>query len=415
VSPVPALLVAAGAALLWPMLAARHGRGIALSTLVALVFGTVAYGLARSPSWEGAAAFAVVAALVRLGWGRADAGPPLVLPRSTLWIVALVATMGVLAARGAGPGDVLDGLFSSWSGLLFWSPVLWLAFIGCLRTRSGAGAALGPVLLVATAMAAVTTDFGPYRGARFAPVLPLLALGLARALDGIRGFALRRPLVPVAMGIAALAAGNALLMAQYRGGAIPRDDTVSFPRVARNAAAMVSSAVGSPTAWPANWMFAARHHVSAARYDVLAGIDLFGPRGLGGVIDIGDLPTDEALLQHGWSVRHPCGAGVCRAVEGTAALLAPIREPRDFDVVLVAEGTGTLTMAVNGVPVLSAPLGGSMPAHFVRLPRGRMRRGLNAIDITIAPGGRALVDRISFTPARADGGPSGGPKDPPFK
>lgn len=409
-SALPALLVAVGAALLWPVLLARHGRGIALSALLALVFGTVAYGLARSPSWEGAAAFAAVSALVRLAWGRADAEDArLRIPLRTLWILALAAAVAACWARDAGVFDVLDGLFSSWRGLLFWSPVLWLGFVGAFRARRGAAAALGPILLLTAAVAAVGTDFGPYRGARFAPILPLLALGLARAFDGIRSFALHHPLVPVAAGIAALAGWNALLMAQYRDGRIPRDDTVSFPRVARNAAVMVSSAAGTPTAWPANWLFAARHRVSAARYDVLSGVDLFGPRGLGGVIDIGHLPTDEALLQRGWSVRHPCGIGICRAVEGTAELLAPIGDPVEVHLVVSAAGGGALTVALNGTRVLEAPLTDDVRPHVVRLPRGRFRRGLNAFVFTVAPGGRALVDRIVFAPAPSASAGAGAP------
>jgi hypothetical protein len=398
-SLLPAILVAAGSALLWPVLRARHGRGVALATLVALVFGTVVYGLARGPSVKGAAAFALAAALVRLAWGTADTGDSLGRrARFILWIAATLIAGSVLAARGAGPEAVLEGLFSSGSGLLFWSPVLWLGVAGCLRERpAGPSAVLAPALLVAVAVGAVTVDAGPYRGARFAPALPLLAIGLARAFDGIRSLALHRPLVPVAIGIAALAGWNALLMGQYRDGRIPRDDTVEFPRIARNAAATVSSAVGSPTAWPANWIFAARHEVDAARYDLLAGVDLFGPRGLGGVIDVGDLPTDEALLRDGWSVRHPCGAGVCRAVEGMAQLVLPIREPGDVDVVLRAGGEGALTMAVNGVPVLEAALSPDVEARAVRLPRARLRRGLNVLSFTTPPGGRALVDRLEFT------------------
>jgi hypothetical protein len=406
VSALAALLVLAGAALLWPLLRARHGAAIAVTTLFALVFGTVAYGLARGPSWDGAAAFAVSAALVRAAWGRPDERPLPIAPR-TLWLVAGAATVAVIFARGAGPGDVLDGLFSSWGGLLFWSPVLWLGFLGIPRAGSGPRDALGPILLVTAVLAALTTDAGPYRGARFAPVLPLLALGLARALYALREFARRHPLVPVAMGIAALVAWNFLLMGQYRDGGIPRDDTVAFPRVARNAAATVSSTIGSPPAWPANWIFAARHDVSPARYDLLAGVDLYAAGSsvdLGGVVDIGHLPTDGALLGRGWGVRHPCGAGACREILGAAELLAPIAEPRDVDVRLVASGTGTLTVTVNGVAVLAAPLADG--EHFVRLPRARLRRGMNAIVLTVNPGGRALVDRIEFksSPARADGG-----------
>lgn len=405
-----ALLVAGGALLLWRVLVARHGRGIAVTTLVALVFGTVVYGLARDPSWAGSAAFALAAAVVRLAWGLAPADQPHVPTRRILWIGAVAMAAGLLAARSAGPGDVLDGLFSSSSGLLFWSPVLWLGILGALRERPAwLSAALGPALVLAAAVGAITVDPGLYRGARFAPVLPLLALGLGRALAGLRDIARRRPLLPVMVGITALVVWNAGLMAQYRDGLIPRDDTVEFSRIARNSAATVSTTLGTPTAWPANWIFAARHGVSAARYDLLAGVDLFGPLTPGAasrrerrdddsVIDVGHLPTDEALLRGGWSVRHPCGEAVCRAVEGTAELTAPIRDPREVDVVVVAEGAGTLGMAINGVAVLAAPLA-SMQAHSVRLPRARFRRGLNAIVFTVAPGGRALVDRIVFTRA----------------
>jgi hypothetical protein len=386
-----AVLVAFGLALLWRVLVARHGRAVALATLLALGFGTVAYGIARGPSLSGAVVFAAVAAAVRLTWAGVFRAAPS--PRR-VWVFAAVVALAVLVAGDGGIEGFLDGLFSSGRGLLFWSPVLWLAVVGCLRDGPGPFAPLGPMLLILVLLGAGPDDLVPYRGARFAFVLPILALGLGRALDGLRGLSLRHPLVPVAGGIAALVAWNGLLMAQYRDGRIPRDDTVAFPRVARNAVATVSDTVGSPTAWPANWIFAARHGVSPARYDVLGGVDLFGT--LGGVIDIGDLRSDAALLERGWSVRHPCGSGVCRAVEDTADLVAPIREPRDVDVRLVASGTGTLTMTVNGVVVLETPLADG--EYFVRLPRARLRRGLNPIVLSVGPGGRALVDRIVFTP-----------------
>jgi hypothetical protein len=114
---------------------------------------------------------------------------------------------------------------------------------------------------------------------------------------------------------------------------------------------------------------------------------------------VGHLPTDDALLDRGWSVRHPCGGGACRAIEGTAELFAPIAEPRDADVEVVAAGAGTLAVAVNGVPVLIAPLADDLRSHRVRLPRARLRRGLNAVALTISPEGRALVDRLVFTPS----------------
>ena len=403
-----ALLILGGAILLWPVLKARHGRGIALSTLIALVFGTVAWGIARGPQWGEAAAFAAASLVVRLYFARVDAAARRDTParRRLTWIVALVLAAAALLARGAGPADVLDGLFSSWSGLLFWSPILWLALLGAWRERAaGRTSALLPALVVAAAVGAVTSDSAPFAGARFAPVLPLLAIGLASGLAALAEAARRRPLLPVGIGLAVLALWNALLMAQYRDGRIPRDDTVSFPRVTRNAVATVSAAAGSPTAWPANWIFAARHRVGPARYDLLGGTDLFGrvppgaaaPREEGvvaTVIDIGHLPTDEALLREGWSVRHACGAAVCRAVEGRAVLEVPIRRPRDVDVTVVGEGAGTVVLSVNGVAVLDGPLS---PASTVRVAGGRFRSGLNAVALE-ARGGPALVDHFVFRP-----------------
>jgi hypothetical protein len=389
---VSAALVAIGTVLLWPLLARRHGRGVAIATLVALVFGTVVYSLARGP-WTGGLAFAIGAAVLRVVAPRLRV--PVVL--SPFWLAAAVIALVICVLRGAGPDAVLDALFSSWGGLLFWSPILWLGIAGCLRDgRSGPAGVLAPVLLIALALGA---DGAAAHGAQFAPILPLLGLGLGRALDTLRAQAMRRPLVPIVGGLALLALWNALLMAQYRDGGIPRDDTVAFPRVARNAAATVSTRVGSPVAWPANWIFAARNGVRPDRYDVLGGVDVFaaGDRGMSGAIDIGDAPTDEAVLREGWSVRHRCGVAVCRAVEGRASLLVPIQKPRDADVSVIAAGTGSLTLSVNGVAVQEAPLTADLRPLAVRVPGARFRRGLNTLSFTAT--GEALVDRLVFTEA----------------
>ena len=399
--------MAAGVVLLWPVLAARHGRGIALATVIALATGTVAWGIARG-AWGDALGFVVGAVLVRVYVRRPVTGERASgVHARWAWIAAVIFGALVLVVRGAGPQDVLDGLFSSWKGLLFWSPILWLAIAGLLRERAAPRVALLlPLLLVAAVVGAVTADHGPYRGARFAPVLPVLAIGLARGLAVIRDVAARRPLAPVAIGLAALVAWNLLLMAQYRDGRIPRDDTLAFPRVARNAVATVSAGAGSPTAWPANWVYGVRHGVRPARYDLLGGTDLFGEMPPGGparggagipeaTIEIGHLPTDEAVLRGGWSVRHACGDGVCRAVEGTAVLDLPIARPRDVDVTVFAVGDGAIRLAVNGVAVLAGSPGGALSA---RVPAARFRRGMNTIVLDATPGARALVDRIVFRP-----------------
>jgi hypothetical protein len=388
-----ALLVIAGAAVLWPALA-RSGRGVATAAMVALLFATPAYGVARDGGWIPATAFLAASALVAAGLGPEAAARTRWIWRAGAAAAALLALVALWAA-GSGADGIVDGLFSSGNGLLFWSPAAWLGLAGLAGLgRRLPSRALAPALLIAAAAAA---DAGPVRGGRFAPVLPLLGLGMAWTLAALRDACARRPLLPIAAAAGALAAWNFLLMAQYGGGGVPRDDTVAFERVVRNAAASVSAAAGAPTAWPANWAYAARNGVPPARYDLLAGVDLFdGPLSLGGVIEVGDARTDAALLDGAWSVRHPCGAGICRAVEGAATVRVPLRRPREVVLSVVASGAGTLTVSVNGVAVLAAPLDDVARERLVRVPAGRLRAGLNALTLSVDAGGRALVDRLAF-------------------
>jgi hypothetical protein len=393
-------LVAAGAALLWPALQ-RWGRGVATAAMVVLLFATPAYGVALGGGWLMAGAFLAGAALVRAALAAPEVERPRLraIGRAAAGL-ALACGLLLLVRSGEGPWRVMDGLFGSRDGLLFWAPALWLGIAG-LAARTLPSRALPLALLLAVAVAA---DPGEVRAARVAPVLPLLALGIARALAAIRDASARRPLLPVAAGVAVLALWNALLMAQYRDGRIPRDDTVAFARVARNAAASVSAAAGAPNAWPASWIYAARHRVAPARYDLLAGMDAFAGAGaLGGIVDVGEPGSDAALLEEGWSVRHPCGAHVCRAVEGTATLRVPLRQAEDLDLAVVAAGSGTLTVAIGGVPVLQAPLDEALVARRARVPRARFRGGLETITLAVTPGGRALVDRVVL---RRGGGPA---------
>ena len=117
------------------------------------------------------------------------------------------------------------------------------------------------------------------------------------------------------------------------------------------------------------------------------------------VVDIGHLPTDEAVLRGGWSVRHACGAAaVCRALEGAAVLEIPIRQPQDVDVTVVGHGAGTVTMSVNGVAVLASSLA-DVHTRSVRVAGARFRHGLNSVALEAA-GGPALIDRIVFRPVR---------------
>jgi hypothetical protein len=181
-------------------------------------------------------------------------------------------------------------------------------------------------------------------------------------------------------------------MRQYRDGTVPRDDTVAFADVAAGNARLLAAGVGSPNAWPANWLFALRHGLSPARFDLMAGKEL---REEGGrlELDVGRLDHDEALLAEGWSVRHPCGAGVCREVEGQARAFLPLPDGA-WRALVVALGEGSSPGAVR-VAVNGRELGAARGEIPLPTPAGLWRRGLNEIVLR-ADAGPALVDRVGL-------------------
>lgn len=84
---------------------------------------------------------------------------------------------------------LLETLFSSRHGLLSWTPVLWagyLGFVPLLRRRPALALPLVLPLLLMTYLNMCSGDWwagGSFSNRRFDSVLPLLALGLAAALD----------------------------------------------------------------------------------------------------------------------------------------------------------------------------------------------------------------------------------------
>jgi hypothetical protein len=436
-----AAALAAGAAVLHPVLRRRLDGALTALTLGLTLLATFALDLlVRLPLVSAAAAFllAALALFVREQPGRLTASRALAIgaaaglagaahaPGAALALlalprrgesarplaVALLATAGVWAgARAlglaaplpAGPWQPLLALFGSRQGLLYLTPVLWLGAFGLmLQLRRGAREA-APQVAAVLAMIGLHAACSPAAGScpreQLAAALPLLAPPIGAALAALRASARRAPLAPLLAATALLVSGNLLFMQQYATDMIPRDFPLPFAQVARNQAALVARAAGAPLAWPANWLFAARHDTGPERFDAAAGKSL--PRSPDGTltVDVGRLDVDEALLLEGWSVRHPCGAGVCRAVEGRARLLLPVEEEGPLELVVRASGRGTLA-AGDGPEVPLAAEGSDL-----RFLIGDGPRGLRTVTLRVTPpSGRALVDRLTVK-AGAKGDP----------
>jgi len=305
---------------------------------------------------------------------------------------------------------VLQTLFSSRHGLLFWSPVLWGGFLGygLLLVRSPRTfLALAPPVLVMSYVNACSGDWwagGSFSNRRFDSLLPLLAVGLALSLEALEALVRRRPLGVLGAGVLLAIASNQLFMEQYRRVLIPRDDTVSFPAVERNQAELVSAALGSPPAWPANWVFAAAHHLGPEQYDRIVGKYLFyrqnalsGPERRRAVVSFGDPRVDPALLDQGWSSLMGCEKKVCRSVLRNARIFAPLDVAEELDLELNARGSGEVVLAVNGRGVARLPLKETLASLKVHVPGSFWHREINEVAFSLEDAYRCDLSEIAFT------------------
>ncbi len=122
---------------------------------------------------------------------------------------------------------VLETLFSSRHGLLSWTPVLWLGYLGLrplMRTRRALALPLLLPVAVMTYVNMCSGDWwagGSFSNRRFDSLLPLLALGIAASVEWLAGVVARRPaLVPAALAVAA-GAWNVALVDGVRGRGAP--------------------------------------------------------------------------------------------------------------------------------------------------------------------------------------------------
>ena len=230
---------------------------------------------------------------------------------------------------------VLETLFSSRHGLLSWTPVLWLGYLGfwpLLRTRRALAL---PLLLPAAVMTYVNMcsgDWwagGSFSNRRFDSLLPVLALrprGLHRMAGAARSRG-RPALVPAALAVAA-GALNVAMLEGVRAAERPRARSPSpTPWAAARSGWRTPWAVLPPG--PRAGLFAWRHRLPPGQYDLLVGRYLFyRQNNLQGRIDLG-APGDEAMLGEGWgAARDARRSGGAAARTGAARILAPARRPR---------------------------------------------------------------------------------------
>jgi len=299
---------------------------------------------------------------------------------------------------------LLETLFSSRHGLLAWTPVLWLGYLGfwpALRRRAALAVPLLIPLLVMSYVNMCAGDWwagASFSNRRFDSCLPLFAFGIAAALEWLRGAVARRPLLATTLMLAPLALWNLGLLTARSGSSATWPGL--FPKQVGEIARGVSRSVGSPTTWPASWIFALRYRVTPDRHDRLSGRYLFyRQNNLGGTIDLGE-PDDTVMLGEGWGDAAREGERTVRPLNGKGRLFAPIDMPEAFGLRVQARatcGTPTLVVRINGSEVGRSTVDAEWRALAFATTRGSWRRELNDVVLATGDGGDCVViDRVDF-------------------
>ena len=301
--------------------------------------------------------------------------------------------------------NLLTGFLGA-NGLLYGAPLLWAGWLGLVELRKeqrGLGRlALAGLLSLGLGFIVVTDS--TEAGFRAMSSLPFFLPGIAACFEKARERAARYP-ERVLAGVATLMVlWNALFMEQYRLRLLPSDDTVSFAAVTSNSAALFSRFAGTPSAWPANWIFARRFKTTPDRWDAVSGRSLLqGSAAPSAIIDVGDDPSalalDRMLIADGFGDRRTCGRGWCRDVDSIGRVLLPVRMGPDRDLIvrLRVRGQGRLSLSLNGSSTVVAEMTDALSDVVLRAPGDSLKSGIHILSLAVEPGQRATVDRLTLS------------------
>jgi hypothetical protein len=310
--------------------------------------------------------------------------------------------------------QIVDLLFSARHGLFPWTPLYLAAAAGWLLWMRSAPRLAALFLLGFAASVLVNSAMQDWWGSeafgqrRMLGLTALFAWGLAETAAAL----LRHPAVTVTVMAAALAVWNLQLESIYNSEVIAtRTQAMSLDRLA---AAQVDVAHGRLLRWEGR--LPAR--MWALLYEYTRGIWVDeGPRSLGGVIDVGQEPSDlPQVVGPGWHDPESEDGVSFRRMRGRRAWIrVPVRAPADYEVMVRArpaapDAPAFLRLDVNDHDIGEMALSAGWSEHAFAVSARALRPGLNDLRLMTraaddgAPGPVA-VDWIRFRRAAVRPGP----------
>ncbi|HEX5215030.1 MAG TPA: hypothetical protein VFV98_06175, partial [Vicinamibacterales bacterium] len=292
-----------------------------------------------------------------------------------------------------------DVLWSSRNGLFSTSPILIVGALGfaILARRHrvvGLAFALSCALMVLfNSMIQDWWSSAAFGGRRFDGAVPLLAVGVAMAIDVGRRLVASRPFMPAAVLLAAAVIWNASLASAVRGGAFETTTQNDFGTVAGAQWRGLHARFGYPFSMPANLWFAWRNRTSPAAYDLLAPNRFFNdPVTAVGQIDFGGA-RDAVFAGNGLFPAAVDGSVSYRPAGRVAEILFPIGRTAPFKLMVrlrAREIDGAppqrVAVAVNGAGCGDFTLGSAWQTFACEVPAGLMHVTVNRVVLTAARG-----------------------------
>ncbi|MGF1509291.1 MAG: hypothetical protein ACFB9M_07295 [Myxococcota bacterium] len=288
-------------------------------------------------------------------------------------------------------------LFASNNGLLWWTPLLWMSLLGLLAALRRLPTTAAALMFLFLLQVWVNGSAYDYHGSwgfgqrRLVGCTAIYVFGAAAMIAAVFGIHRRWPRIAAHAAfcgfLAPMIVVNMELANSTARGRVPVGVATRGPAPLEGAVHRIlhriHRAVGNPSVWPYNLLWAARHRVSPARYDELVGAELL-------YFDFRDYErpghTKTVALRMESETLRRYGAGGWRGHDGwiaerQARLLVPLFVHRHLSLGVAAQNDEPLTVLWNGQSV------GSVPAthegvHWLPLPARRTLRGTNELVVS---------------------------------